>query len=133
MILILKEIYFLSFSPMNKQITLFNEDKTYREIKKHSSMVQMNNITTLQERKSLNSLIRVAKDILKREPDKRVFSCDIGIVKRLSGMKRSDNETLKSALENLSHTTVKYNIFGKDDAHERGVFSVLSMAKIKTK
>lgn len=60
---------------MTKQITLFDADQTYREIKKHSSMVQMNNITSLQERKALNALMRVAKDMLKREPEKRIFQC----------------------------------------------------------
>ena len=60
---------------MNRQISLFDDDQTFREIKKHSSIVQMNNITTLQERKALNSLIWIAKDILKREPEKRVFDC----------------------------------------------------------
>lgn len=60
---------------MNKTISHFDGNQNYREIKKHSSIVQMNNVTTLQERKALNSLIWVAKDILKREPEKRVFEC----------------------------------------------------------
>jgi hypothetical protein len=44
----------------------------------------MGNITTLQERKTLNALLRIAKDILKRQPDERMFVCDIGLLKRLS-------------------------------------------------
>lgn len=53
-------------------------------------------------------------------------------MKRLAGLKDSDNTTLKEALENLSKTVIKYNIFGKDNAHEWTVFSVLSMAQIKS-
>ena len=60
---------------MNIQLSLLEDDQTLREIKKHSSIVQMNNVTTLQERKSLNALMWVAKDILKREPEKRIFQC----------------------------------------------------------
>lgn len=96
---------------MSRQIRLFDGDKNYREIKKHSSIVQMNSVATLQERKVLNTLIRVAKDFLKREPEKKVFTCGIGILKRLTGMKDSDNKKLKEALENLAHSKIEYNIF----------------------
>jgi hypothetical protein len=66
----------------HKQISLF--DKSYFEIKKHSSIVQMSNIATLQERKVMNALLRIAKDNLKRTPDDRVFTTDLGILKRLT-------------------------------------------------
>ena len=66
------------------QIALFEGENSVWEIKKHSSIVQMSNITTLQERKAMNTLIRIAKDHLKRNPGQRSFICDIGMVKRLS-------------------------------------------------
>lgn len=66
------------------QIALFEGDNSVWEIKKHSSIVQMSNITTLQERKAMNSLIWIAKDHLKRNPEQRSFVSDIGRIKRLS-------------------------------------------------
>lgn len=91
----------------------------------------MSNVTTLQERKAMNSLIWIAKDQLKRSPEQRSFVCDIGIVKRLSGLNDSSNEDLKNALRSLSSTKIEYNILNKDKS-ERGVFSFLAEVKIST-
>jgi hypothetical protein len=84
------------------------------EIKKHSSLVQMNNVTTLQQRKAMNSLIWIAKDQLKRNPEARSFSIDLGIIKKLSGINRNDNSELKSALKALVSLVIEYNILGKE-------------------
>lgn len=67
-----------------KQLALFEENTGILEIKKHSSLVQMNNVTTLQQKKAINALIRVAKDQLKRDPDRRVFEIDLALLKKLS-------------------------------------------------
>jgi len=66
-----------------KQLKLFQNHDGQIEIKKHSALVAMNNIMTLQQRKSTNVLLKIAKDQLKRDPNKRLFSTDIGIVKRM--------------------------------------------------
>ena len=84
------------------------------EIKKHSSLVQMNNVTTLQQRKAINALIRIAKDQLKRNSEARNFSIDLGIIKKLSGINRNDNSELKSALKALVSLVIEYNILGKE-------------------
>ncbi len=60
-----------------QQISLFEENDGVLEIKKSSSLVQMNNVTTLQQRKAINSLIRIAKDQLKRNPENNTFSVDL--------------------------------------------------------
>lgn len=70
----------------NGQVSLFEDKNTSWEIKKHSSIVQMSNVTTLVERKSMNALIRIAKDCLKRDPEQRIFTCEIGLIKRLAGL-----------------------------------------------
>ena len=82
-------------------MSLFEGSGAIWEIKKHSSIIQMSNVTTLQERKAMNSLIRIAKDALKRNPNEREFVCDIGIIKRLAWLKDSENKYLKKALRNL--------------------------------
>jgi hypothetical protein len=84
------------------------------EIKKHSSLVQMNNVTTLQQRKAMNSLIWIAKDQMKRNPEARSFSIDLGIIKKLSGINRNDNSELKAALKALVSLVIEYNILGKE-------------------
>lgn len=58
-----------------KLVPLFED--SYFKIKKHSSIVQMSNIATLQERKVMNALIWIAKDNLKRSPNDRVFTTDL--------------------------------------------------------
>jgi len=66
------------------QISLFQESRGVVEIKKHSALVAMNNVTTLQQRKAMNSLLIIAKDQLKREPNKRLFTADIGFIKKMA-------------------------------------------------
>lgn len=70
----------------NLQQSLFEANNTHFEIKKHSSLAQINNITTLQQRKVINAIHRIVKDQLKRDPERRSFSVDIGILKRLAGI-----------------------------------------------
>lgn len=39
---------------------------------------------------------------------------------------------MKQALRNLQETSIEYNILGKDNTEEWGVFSVLAEAKIRS-
>lgn len=114
----------------NKQISLFPDGQNSYEIKKHSAIVQMGNVSTMQERKTMNALLWIAKDNLKRNPDERVFKCDLGILKHLTGLKKNDNTELKDALRNLSSRAIEYNIMHKDN-NEWGIFRFISEVKIK--
>ena len=87
-------------------------------------------MTTMKERKAMNALIWIAKDILKRTPDERVFQTDIGIVKTLCGLNDTSNNKLKNALRSLADTKIEYNIFDKDKS-DRGIFSFLASARIR--
>lgn len=113
------------------QYPLFPEDTATFEIKKHSSIVQMGNITTLQERKAMNALIRIARDQLKRNPEARVFTCEIGILKRLSGMRDNDNAELKEALRTLHSLKFEFNVLHKDDSKDRKLLSFMSEVGIR--
>ncbi len=77
----------------------------------------------------MNALLRMAKDVLKRSPESKVFTCDIGLIKRLAGLKQTDNEELKKALKTLGSTSIEYNILNKDTS-VRGFFRFLSEVKI---
>lgn len=113
-----------------KQLKLFQDHSGQIEIKKHSALVAMNNIMTLQQRKSTNVLLKIAKDQLKRDPNKRLFSTDIGIVKRMWGIARNDNTELKESLRNLVSLVIEYNVLNKDKK-VRWAFPFLSFAKIE--
>jgi hypothetical protein len=97
-----------------RQISLFEDSDGILEIKKSSSLVQMNNVTTLQQRKAMNSLIWIAKDQLKRNPTANSFQVDLGIVKKLAGISRNDNTELKQSLKALVSLVIEYNILGKE-------------------
>lgn len=113
----------------NQQLSLFQEKSGTLEIKKHSSLVQMNNVTTLQQRKAINALIWIAKDQLKREPERKLFSIEVGLLKRLAGISRNDNTELKQSLKALVSLVIEYNILGKE-RQERGAFPFLSYVRI---
>jgi len=113
------------------QISLFDGTDTTYQIKKHSSMTQMANFTSMMERKVMNPLIRIARDVLKRNPGATSFSCEIGLIKRLAGLGDSDNKQLKLALISLRNTSIEYNIFKKDKKKTWWVFGFLAEAKIE--
>ncbi len=84
----------------------------------------------MQERKLMNSLIWIAKDVLKRDSNERTFTSDLGVVKALAGLNANNNVDLKNALRSLADNKIEYNIFNKDK-HQRGIFSFLSFATIE--
>lgn len=101
------------------------------EINKHSSIVQMGNITTMQERKAMNALIYIARDQLKREPEIRIFTCTIGLLKRLTGVKENDNTDLKDALRTLHSLKFEFNVLHKDEGTEWRLLGFMSEVGIK--
>ena len=114
----------------NTQISLFQEHNGVVEIKKHSALVAMNNIMSLQQRKATNALLKIAKDQLKREPNRRLFCTDTSILKRLAGIGRNENKELKQGLKNLVSLVIEYNILGKVK-RERWAFPFLAYVKIE--
>ena len=112
----------------NSQQPLFADQS--RVIKKHSSIVQMGNITTLQERKAMNALIWIARDQLKRDPEQRQFRCDIGVLKRIIGINDKDTTELKAALRTLHAMQFEFNVLQKDDSRQRKLVSFMSEVTI---
>ena len=111
-------------------LSLFNTEQPRIEVKKHSSLIQMTNQITLTQRKSVSVCICVAKEILKAQPDARVFTIDIGKFKRLAGIRSNNNAEVKQALRGLVSAKIEYNIFGKDKQSVWGAFNFLSHVKI---
>ncbi|MCW3109059.1 MAG: hypothetical protein JWQ09_3565 [Segetibacter sp.] len=116
---------------MNSQaLSLFNTEQPTIEVKKHSSLIQMTNQITLTQRKSVSVCICIAKEILKTQPDARIFTIDIGKFKRLAGIRSNNNAEIKQALRGLVNAKIEYNIFGKDKQSVWGAFNFLSHVKI---
>ena len=83
--------------PTHQPMLLLDDSQSW-EIKKHSSLVQIGNITTMWQRKVLNALIYIAKDQIKRAPDRKFFQCDLGVIKRLTGWEHTNTKELKNAI-----------------------------------
>lgn len=117
---------------MTKQtaLSLFEESKTL--IKKHSSLIQTNNVTTLQQRKSINAFILIARQVLKRDPDQTVFKIELSTLKKLAWIKNTNYEDVKKSLKGLLTTAIEYNVLDKDKEVERWAFNILSEVNIKT-
>lgn len=107
------------------QKSLFDVNPTIFEIKKHSALAQMNNVTNLMQRKAINAFLTIAKDQLKRTPDAIEFEVDLGVLKALAGIQVSNNTKLKNNLKALASLVIEYNILHKDE-YERGAFAFLS-------
>ena len=116
---------------MNKdqQLAVFQEQNGVLQISKPSGLVQINNVTTLNQRKSINAMIRIARDQLKRNPEKKLFAVELGVFKKLSGIARHDNTEIKQALKALVFLVIEYNILGKGKS-ERGAFPFASFVRI---
>lgn len=113
-----------------REMSLF-EGTSVVEIRKHSGMVQMSNITTLQQRKAVNAMMRVVKNILDKNPNAYSFRIEIGTLKRLAGIKDHNNENIKKALKELTTTQIEYNLLGKDKEEIWGIFNILAQVEIK--
>jgi len=113
-----------------RQAGLFDEKQGSIFLKKHSALAQINNVTSLVQRKAINAILRIAKDQLKRNPKQAYFQADIGVLKKLAGISNNDNTGLKKGLKSLVSLVIEYNIL-KKDTYERGAFPFLSFVKIE--
>ncbi len=111
-----------------QQFSLFEAHNGLLEIKKHSALVA-NNLTNFQQRKIINSLLWIAKDQLKRCRDRRQFTTELNILKRIANIRRNDNRQVKENLVGLVSLVIEYNNLGKDKKI-RGAFPFLSFVQI---
>ncbi len=102
-----------------------------KELKKHSAAIQISNTISAQQRKCFNSLLFIAKNFLRFDPNQIEFEVDLHVVKKLAGVKATDNMKIKNSLSQLVATTVEYNILGKDKKVKWGKFSLLSDVSIE--
>jgi hypothetical protein len=91
-------------------ITPYNEQDNKLVVKKHSSLIQTNNITTLQQRKAFNVMIYVAKQCLFLNPEQREFEIDLKLLRELAGLKDTNLKNIKEALRVMQDIKLEYNI-----------------------
>jgi plasmid replication initiation protein len=108
-----------------RKIVISDNEWTY-ELRKHSSIIQMSNATTMLQRKSYNALLRIANEHLKKDENKRIFEVNIGKMKSLIWDQAINNKHLKGMLKQMQNTNVEYNILWKDKQEVRGSFNLLS-------
>ena len=111
------------------QYSMLNPTNNRLEVKKHSSLTQISSNASAVGRKLMNALILIAQDCLFRNPEQRIFSADIWVVKRLIGMTDGSNNTLKKELKKRRDDSVEYNIFENDKDKEWGTFGFLVVPK----
>lgn len=112
-------------------ITPYDQEKQYI-VKKHSSLIQSNNITTLQQRKAFNVMIFFARQELKQDPNLRIFTLDLNILRKLAGIKDTNLKNVKEALRSMQDLKIEYNVLGKDKEEIRESIVILPKVKIKT-
>lgn len=116
--------------PQLSQQSLFSDIEGDFEIKKHSSFIQTSSSLSLSQNKLINAIIYIVKDQLKRNPEQKIFVCNLGILKRLAGISGTDNNQLKAALRGLVTSAIEYNILWKDK-EKRGMFTFVSDVEIE--
>lgn len=82
---------------------------------KHSSMVQMSNTLSLNERRIMNGIILHAQECMKRDPTQVRFSLTLGELLRISGItgKTRNNASFKKAIDKLYEQDILLNVLGK--------------------
>lgn len=97
-----------------------------KDVKKHSSIIQVTHRNTLLEQHLFNALLAEAEADLQT---KNIHAIDIAVLKEYVPGIHSVAK-LKKMLKNLVDVTVEYNIFEKDKEKEWGVASLLASGRI---
>src|SRR6266851_2788766 len=88
-----------------------------KELKKHSSSIQIQNNITLLQRKTWNALLWNAYDEL---PTKDIHSISVQQIMRLVGYDSKDEAYLKEATLAMMHCIVEWNVLHKDGSERWG-------------
>jgi hypothetical protein len=99
-----------------------------KELKKHSSSVQIQNNITLLQRKTWNALLWNAYDEL---PTKDIHSISVQEIARLVGYDSKDETYLKEAALAMMHCIVEWDVLDKDGSEIWGAAVLLASVQIK--
>ena len=99
-----------------------------KELKKHSSSVQIQNNITLLQRKTWNALLWNAYDEL---PTKDIHSISVQQIMRLVGYDSKDEAYLKEATRAMMNCIVEWNVLNKDGSERWGGAVLLASVEIE--
>jgi replication initiator protein len=99
-----------------------------KELKKHSSSVQIQNNITLLQRKTWNALLWNAYDEL---PTKDIHSISVQEIARLVGYDSKDQAYLKEVTLAMMHCIVEWDVLDKDGSAMWGAAVLLASVQIK--
>ena len=99
-----------------------------KELKKHSSSVQIQNNITLLQRKTWNALLWNAYEEL---PTKDIHSISVQEIARLIGYDSKDEAYLKEATLAMMHCIVEWDVLDKDGSEIWGAAVLLASVQIK--
>ena len=103
------------------------------ELKKHSALIAMSNRgISVPQRKLYNAILYLSAKQIQEDSSKNIFKLKFADVVKFSGYNDFTNtKYLKKSIKELVETVVEYNMLGKDNLNEWGVFSLLAQATIK--
>lgn len=109
------------------------QDIETAELKKHSSIIASSNKNiSVPQRKLYNAILYLTGKQLQNNQTQQKFKLKFAEITRFSGYDDFSNRNyLKKAIKELTDTSVEYNLLGKDNENEWGVFSLISHATIK--
>src|SRR6266851_3969167 len=111
-------IVFLRWARREKTKMLVAKQKQdKKELKKHSSSVQIQNNITLLQRKTWNALLWNAYDEL---PTKDIHCITVQQIMRLVGYDSKDDAYLKEATRAMMNCIVEWNVLHKDGSERWG-------------
>ncbi len=110
----------------------FQENESV-ELKKHSSIIASSNKNiSVPQRKLYNAILYLTGKQLQINQYQQKFKLKFADITRFSGYDDFSNRSyLKKAIKELTETSVEYNLLGKDNENEWGVFALISHAVIK--
>ena len=96
-------------------------------IDKHSSSIQISNKISAVQRKSYNYMLKVAKNMCRKDKSIRVFTITADELLVFFGMGGENHTHLKQELGTLNKTMVIYNFLGKEKKSKRwGSFTLIA-------
>ena len=99
-----------------------------KDLKKHSSAVQVQNNITLLQRKTWNALLWHAYDDL---PTKDIHQISVQQIMRLAGYDSKDEAYLKEATRAMLHCRVEWDVLGKSGSNVWGAAVLLASVEIE--
>jgi len=100
------------------------------EIKKHSSLIQIDNRKmSYYSKKMFNWIIYVVKKQLQKDPNRRVFDFTIWEIKHITWINQTNHNILKECLISMKKVDIEYNLLNKDKKQIWGLMSLFSEIK----